>query len=77
MTNKTELKKRIEESGLKLGFIADKLDISYSWLKKKIDGDVAFKAYEIQILCDLLDIKSLQEKEDIFFATNVEEISTK
>ena len=72
VTNKTKLKKRIDESGLKLGFIADKLDISYSWLKKKIDGDVAFKAYEIQTLCDLLDITDLQEKEDIFFANYVE-----
>lgn len=72
VTNKTKLKKRIDESGLKLGFIADRLEISYAWLKKKIDGDVAFKAYEIQILCDLLDITDLQEKEDIFFANDVE-----
>ena len=76
MTDKTELKKKIEASGLKLGFIAEKLDISYHWLKKKIDGDVAFKAYEIQILCDLLNITDLQEKEKIFFADNVEENST-
>ena len=76
MTNTTELRKLINESGLKLGFIADRLDISYSWLKKKLDGDVAFKAYEIQLLCDLLNISDPQKKEDIFFANNVEKSST-
>lgn len=68
MTNTKLLKEKIESSGMKLGFIAEKLDISYHWLKKKIDGEVSFKAYEIQILCELLNITDLQEKELIFFA---------
>lgn len=68
MTNSELLKKKIDESGLKLGFIAEKLGISYPWLKKKIAGEVAFKAHEIQTLCALLDIKSLREKDLIFFA---------
>lgn len=77
MTNKRLLKQKIDDSGLKLGFIAEKMDISYGWLKKKIDGRVAFKAYEIQTLCELLQITDLEEKESIFFAENVEESSTK
>ena len=72
MTNTNLLNEKIKTSGLKLGFIAEKLDISYHWLKKKIDGEVAFKAYEIQILCELLNITDLHEKELIFFAENVE-----
>lgn len=76
MTNSTLLDAKIKASGLKRGFIAEKLGISYDWLKKKIDGIVPFKAYEIQILCDILNITDLQEKEQIFFAQNVEETST-
>jgi hypothetical protein len=76
MTNTKLLEEKIKKSGLKLGFIAKKLDISYHWLKKKIAGIVAFKAYEIQILCDLLQITDLHEKDAIFFAAFVEENST-
>ena len=68
MTNTKLIKDKIDASGLKLGFIAEKLDISYHWLKKKIENEVPFKAYEIQILCDLLNITDLQEKDSIFFA---------
>ena len=71
MTNRKLLLQKIESSGLKLGFIAEKLGISYNWLKKKIDGEVPFKVYEVQILCNVLNIRDLQEKENIFFAENV------
>lgn len=76
MTNTDLLQEKINESGLKIGFIAKNLGISYHWLKKKISGEVPFKAYEIQILCDLINITDLEEKDAIFFAKNVEEIST-
>lgn len=76
MTNTELLYEKIKTSGLKLGFIAEKLDISYGWLKKKIEGEIAFKAYEIQILCEILNITDLEEKERIFFALNVEKTST-
>lgn len=72
MTNSALLIAKIEESGLKLGFIANKLDVSYPWLRKKIAGKVPFKAYEIQIMCALLNITDLDEKEAIFFAEDVE-----
>lgn len=77
MTNTKELKRKIRESGLKIGFIAEKLDVSYHWLNKKINNEIPFKAYEIQILCEVLSISDLEEKEAIFFAHDVEEISTK
>ena len=76
MTNSDLLLDKINKSGLKRGFLAEKLDISYHWLNQKIQGNVPFKAYEIQILCELLNITSLKEKDDIFFAKNVEKSST-
>ena len=72
MTNSVLLKKKIRTSGLKIGFIAEELKTSYAWFNKKVSGEVPFKAYEIQILCDLLNITDLEEKESIFFAKNVE-----
>ena len=46
----------INKSGLKLGYIVDKLGISRaSWHKKK-SGTVAFRAAEVYVLCDLLKI---------------------
>ena len=68
MTNSKLLQKKIDESGLKKGFIAENLGISTAWLKKKVNGKAHFKAYEIQILCDLLGIVDLEEKDEIFFA---------
>lgn len=77
MTDSNLLIEKIKDSGLKLGFIAEKLNISYHWLRKKINSDTPFKAYEIKILCDLLNISDLEEKEAIFFADDVEKTSTK
>ncbi len=68
MTNSKFLTEKINASGLKLAFIANKLNISYPWLKRKINNEVPFKAYEIQILCEILRITDLTEKEEIFFA---------
>lgn len=67
MTNTNLLRQKIEESGLKLQFIADKLGISRQTLIAKINGKSEFNQTEIQILCDLLNIKSLKEKNLIFF----------
>ena len=71
MTNTTLLREKIDDSGIKLGVIAEKLGISYGWLKKKLDGEKDFKAYEIKILCEVLNITNLREKERIFFAQDV------
>lgn len=76
MTNSEMLNKKIKESGLKIGFIAEKLNISYGWLNKKISNEKPFKAYEIQALCDVLGITDLEEKNEIFFAKDVENSST-
>lgn len=72
MTNSELLKKKIKESGLKLGFIVEKLGTSYAWFNKKLENGKEFNAVEIQMLCEILGITDLKEKERIFFAKNVE-----
>lgn len=72
MTNTKLLKDKIKESGLKLIFIAQALGITRQQLHRKINNQVAFNQYEIEALCNLLNIKSLREKEAIFFAKNVD-----
>lgn len=76
VTNSELLKHRIEQSGLRLDFIAQKLGISQYWLKKKVNNEKHFHAWEIQVLCKVLNITSLKEKDCIFFAENVEKSST-
>lgn len=66
MTNTALLRKKIDESGYKLRFIAKQIGITYQGFLKKINNETEFKAKEIMILCDLLKI-DIQEKELIFF----------
>lgn len=65
------LQKKIDQSGLKLTYVAERLGISYQGLKKKLDGDTEFKASEIAILKDVLNLSDV-EVQDIFFADNVD-----
>lgn len=68
MTDTTLLKLKIEDMGLKQSYIQKKLGISRSswWMKR--NGTADLTAEEIAILCDILRITSLREKEQIFFA---------
>ena len=59
-----------EQSGYKLRFIAGKLGITYQGFLKKINNESEFKASEIQILYNLLDMDEA-DREAIFFALNV------
>lgn len=68
MTNTKLLKKIIDESGLKIGFIADFVGISRQALWNKVNNSSSFNQYEIEKLCDILKITSLKTKEAIFFA---------
>jgi len=47
MTNVYLLKKRIDASGLKIGYIANQLGISRQLLWKKINNITPFNQYEI------------------------------
>lgn len=68
MTDTGLLTDKIDESGLKRSFIAEKLGLSPYGLSKKINNESEFKGSEIKLLCQILNIKSLKEKEAIFFA---------
>lgn len=72
MTNTAKLKEKIESSGLKLAHIAAAVGITRQQLWKKINNRVAFNQYEIAAICKVLNIKSLKEKEDIFFTEIVD-----
>lgn len=68
MTDTNKLLEMIEQSGLKKCYIAKMLDISTNSLAQKISNKREFKASEIDTLCKLLGITSLEKKEEIFFA---------
>ena len=72
MTDTNALRKRIADSGLKQEFIAEKLGLTSYGFSRKRDNLSEFKPSEIDILCDLLNISSLDERFAIFFAKEVD-----
>lgn len=71
MTNIELLRKKIDDSGYKLTFIAKQLGITYQGFLKKSKNETEFKATEIQILKTLLNLTD-DERDCIFFASNVD-----
>lgn len=69
MTNSELLKETINESGLKLSFIAEKIGISRDSLYRKINNKTPFNQYEIAALCDVLKIVSSKKMDAIFFVS--------
>ena len=76
MTNTQMLRQIVRDSGLKYQYIAEKMGLSRFGLMKKIDGENEFKASEIENLCEILKIDSLEQRMQIFFANEVENNST-
>ena len=72
MTNTNLLRQKIDESGLKLQFIAEQVGISRFALLQKIENRTEFRVSEVATLCKLLGIKTMTERERIFFADKVE-----
>lgn len=54
--DKTLLAEKIENSGLKVNFIIEKLGLSPNGYYKKINGKTPFKVPEVFVLCKLLSI---------------------
>lgn len=77
MTDTIELNGLIRDSGLTKSYIANKLGITLYGFQKKRENKSQFTAEEIKILCEILKIKSLREKEKIFFAEKVDKMTTK
>lgn len=67
MVNTQLLDDRIEQSGLKVGFIVEKLGLSRNGFDKKRKGKTPFRTAEIYVICDLLKLTD-DDKASIFFA---------
>lgn len=67
MTDTELLRIKIEQSGYKIRFIANKIGISYQCFLNKLNHKSEFRASEIQILYELLKITE-EERNAIFFA---------
>ena len=73
MTNTELLERKISDSGYKKSYIAKAIGLkSVFGLSNKINNKTEFKASEINTLCELLKIESVEEKERIFFAQKVD-----
>ena len=68
MTNEFLLNKKIAEVGKKKRYLAEKCGMTYACFYNCIKNKAHFNAEHIAILCVELKIKSLKEKEDIFFS---------
>ena len=77
MTDTEKLRTLIERKGLKLKFVAECLGLSPYGLQLKIENKREFKTSEVAKLCEILDITSLREKEEIFFTNKDDYKSSK
>lgn len=68
--NSEALKRAINRRGLKIRYIAEKLGISHEAMYNKVKGKTEFKASEIAMLIDLLDLSDAEVRE-IFFTRKV------
>lgn len=73
MINSELLEKKIQESGLKKKYIAEQLGISLRSLHRKIGNESSFTIRQITILCKVLKITTLTEKDKIFLQKSVNE----
>lgn len=68
MTNTELLDKKIEESGKKIGYLAERCGLSLGGFYNCRTNKAEFKASHIKILSAELGITNLKEKDAIFFA---------
>ena len=64
------LEKKIKESGLKKGYIADKLGVSPQTFSSRLRGEIGWTVKEIAITCRLLNL-SARDRDQIFFSKDV------
>ena len=68
MTNTELLNQLIQEKGLKKVFLAKEVGLSPQGFYNCVHNLAEFRASQIERLCDLLGVESLEQKEAIFFA---------
>lgn len=67
MTNTKLLKEKIRQSGLKNGYLAERLGVSRTTFCALLRNESEFKASQIKTLCELLGIKDDETLKAIFF----------
>ena len=72
LTNTKLLEKKIRESGLKKGYLAEKCGLSRAGYRNCELNKAEFTTSQVNTLCEQLGITSLREKEAIFFAKDGE-----
>lgn len=75
MTDTELLDKKIDESGLRIGYICERLGISRQVFYNKRTNRTEFLPSQIESLCNILGINTLTERHAIFFARNVDKTS--
>lgn len=68
MTNTELLDAEIKASGKKIGYLAEKCGLSMAGFYNCRTNRAEFKASQIEILCQELNINSLAKRQAIFFA---------
>ena len=68
LTNTELLEKKIQESGLKKGYLSEKCGLTRAGFRNCVINKSEFTTSQISVLCEELGITSLREKEAIFFA---------
>ena len=68
MVNTELFEKKVKESGKKKNYLAKKVGLSSTGFRKCIVNKAEFKLSQVTILCEEIGVKTLAEKEAIFFA---------
>lgn len=68
MTDSAALENKIKKSGFKKYFIAEQIGIEPYTLTRKINNATEFTASEIDKLCEILKVETLEERQALFFA---------
>lgn len=76
MTDTERLNTYIQKSGLKKAYIAKVAGIPQGSFSKKIKNKRKFTPDEIVALCKILGIKTLRERDAVFFAEEVAKTAT-
>lgn len=68
MTNVKLLEEKIQQSGLKKGFIAEKIGVTPNTFTALLNNKTEFKVSQIRAICQVLNICDDAEIKAIFFA---------
>ena len=68
MIDSKKLEEKIQQSGLKKGYLAERLGVSRATFSALLSNKTEFKVSQIRVLCELLDIHDDETLRAIFFA---------